>query len=114
MTTPHGEWFLCWQVVLSNTTCYTVSKDKLLGSGKGLRKKLMETRNPTTWQSGGIAYEVLRAEATSNDGIYEVFANQGIGSAPDYHEVIEATSIHEAITFIMRWDNQMYDELVAD
>jgi hypothetical protein len=74
----------------------------------------METRNPTTWESGGITYGSIRANATDNEGIYEVFATQGIGSAPDYHEVIQAETIHEAISFIMNWDNKMYDEVVAD
>jgi hypothetical protein len=73
-------------------------------------------RNPTVWQSSGVAYGFLRVIATNYDevdGFYQVFAGLGLGALPDYYKIIRAETIDEAITFIQNWDNQMYDEIMA-
>jgi len=69
-------------------------------------------RNPAVWQSNGAAYGLLRVIAI-HKGVYQVFAGVGLGALPDYYKIIKAETIDEAISFIMNWDNQMYDEMMA-
>ena len=70
-------------------------------------------QNPAVWQSNGAAYGFLRVIATHNDGIFQVSAELGLGTLPDYYKNIKAVTIDEAISFIKNWDNQMYDEIMA-
>ena len=71
-------------------------------------------RNPAVWQSSGFAYGFLRAIAIPSQGVSQVFAGLGLGALPDYYKIIQAATIDEAISFIKNWDNQMYDEIMAD